>query len=195
VRRILALISFFGLMAVGAPGSAQSPQVSRTEPRLCDAGVLPAGVQNRLKADFGGWKLQEPENLSHQARLSWAGKKIPACPGVAAGFFRSPKQTAYAVLLVPSGHPDTAYTFVVFAPQPGDSEYEELVVEKSDQRGASNFYVQQVPVSKFFDETSKKKFQVQATEAVLMVDSAENEYEAEIYFWSNGRFRQEPVDY
>ena len=27
-----------------------------------------------------------------------------------------------------------------------------------------------------------------------MTDSAEQEYEADIYFWSNGRYRQEPVD-
>ena len=33
------------------------------------------------------------------------------------------------------------------------------------------------------------------TEAILMVDSAENEYEADVYFWANNKFQQEPVDY
>ncbi len=55
--------------------------------------------------------------------------------------------------------------------------------------------IQKVPVSKFFDGTSKKKFQVQTTDAILMIDSAENEYEADVYFWANNKFQQEPVDY
>jgi hypothetical protein len=44
-------------------------------------------------------------------------------------------------------------------------------------------------------EESKRKFQVHATEGILMVDSAEQEYEADVYFWPNGRYQQEPVDY
>lgn len=111
------------------------------------------------------------------------------------GFFNGPKQTSYALLLVPSDHPDAAYRLVVFRPQQNYSAYEELIVEKSDDHGASNFFIQKVPVSKFFGEASMKKFQVHASEAIRMVDSAENEYEADVYFWSNGRFRQEPVDY
>jgi len=45
------------------------------------------------------------------------------------------------------------------------------------------------------NEASKKKFQIQAVELVLMVDSAENEYEADVYFCSNDLFRQQWVDY
>ncbi len=60
--------------------------------------------------------------------------------------------------------------------------------------GASNYFIRKVLISRFFSAESKRKFQVQVTEAILMVDSAEQEYEADIYFWSNGRFRREPVD-
>lgn len=109
--------------------------------------------------------------------------------------FRHPSEKSFALLLVPSDHPDAAYRFVVFNPHSAGPGFDELVVEQSDVRGASNFYIQKVSVSKFFDEASKKKFHVQATEAVLMVDSAENEYEADVYFWSDGRFRQQWVDY
>lgn len=83
------------------------------------------------------------------------------------GLFQSAKQASYAVLLVPSDQPDVGYRFVVFNPQLETSAYQELTVEKSDVHGASNFFIQKVPVSKFFDEASKKKFQVQATEAIL----------------------------
>jgi hypothetical protein len=63
-----------------------------------------------------------------------------------------------------------------------------------NDKGASNYFIRKVAVSRFFNEESKKKFQLQATEAILMVDSAEQEYEADLYFWSDGRFQQQPVD-
>src|SRR6266849_9547693 len=84
--------------------------------------------------------------------------------------------------------------FLVFNSKTGQPSYETTVVEKSDDHGASNYFIRKVPISKYFSEESKRKFQVQATEAILMVDSAEQEYEADIYFWSNVRFRREPVD-
>ena len=88
------------------------------------------------------------------------------------GFFQNQKQTSYAVLLVPSDHPDAAFRFVIFNRATGNSVYEELVVEKSAVRGASNFFIQAMRVSKFFAEASKRKFEVQVTDAILMVDSA-----------------------
>jgi hypothetical protein len=189
MRRVLALIVLFSGMAIlGCP-------VSRAEPRLCEVNQLPVEIQNRITTDFGTWKVQTPENLSQQSRLTWTGKKASGCPGIATGLFRSSLKTSYAVLLVPSDHPDTAYRFVVFNAQPEHSGYEELIVEKPDKHGASNFFIKKVPVSQFFDGASKKRFRVQANEAILMVDSAENEYEADIFFWSNDRFREEPVDY
>jgi hypothetical protein len=192
---LVFLVLFSGMAILGRPCSSLLAQVSRAEPNLCNVTQLPAEIQNRIRTGFGTWRVQAPENLSQQARLSWAGKKSSGCPGIAVGQFVSPKHTSYAVLLVPSDHPDAAYRFVVFDPQAESSAYVELVVEKSDAHGASNFFIQMVPISKFFDETSKKKFHVQAIEGILMVDSANKEYEADIYFWSEDRFRQEPVDY
>jgi hypothetical protein len=156
---------------------------------------LPTEIQSQLSRDFESWKVQSPETLSRRAKSSWAARQNPACPGFAVGLFRYPSQSSFALLLVPSDHPNAAYRFVVFSPQPAGQGFEEVVVEKSDMDGASNFYIQNVSVSKFFNEASKKKFQVEAAEAVLMVDSAENEYEADVYFWSSGQFRQQWVDY
>ena len=171
--------------------------VTRSEPSLCNVKQLPAQLQNRLATDFSNWKVQTPENLSHQARLSWGGqkKKSLGCPGIARGFFNSPQETSYALLLVPSEHPDAAYRLVVFQRQQSSSAYDHLIVEKSDDHDASNFFIQRVPISTFFDGASVKKFQVHANEAILVVDSAENEYGADVYFWSNDKFRREPVDY
>ena len=164
------------------------------ESTSCGLASLPADLQSRLKADYGSWKIQEAGTLSEHARKTWEGKKPPACPGVAVGLFQGAKTPSYAVLLVPVDHPDAGYRFVVFSRKVGQPSYEATVVEKWDDKGASNFFIRKVPVSRFFNEESKTKFQVQAAEAILMVDSAETEYEADLYFWSNGRFQQHPVD-
>ena len=160
MRPILALVGFFfGLPALDHSYSSSAVQESRTEPRPCDANLLPAQLQNRIQADFSSWKVRESGNLSQRARLSWTGKKAWGCPGIAVGFFQSIKQNSFAVLLVPSGHPDAAYRLVVYDPQLDSSTYEELIAEKSDDNGASNFFLQEVPVVKFFDETSRRKHQ------------------------------------
>jgi hypothetical protein len=164
------------------------------EPPSCKLGSLPPDIQNSLKGDFGSWKIQEPENLSDYTRKTWAGKKPPACPGIAVGLFNSAKTPSYALLLVPIGHPDAGYRFLVFSRNAGQSSYEATVVEQSDDHGASNYFIRRVSIGKFFGEESKRKFQVQATDGIVMTDSAEQEYEADIYFRSKGRYRQEPVD-
>jgi len=160
----------------------------------CKLGSLPSDVQNRLKSDFGSWKVQEPESLSEHARKTWAGKKPTACPGIAVGAFQSAKTPSFAVLLVPLDHPDAGYRFLVFSQKPGQLSYDTIVVEQSGDHGSANYFIRKVPASQFFSEESKRKFQVQASEAILMVDSAEQEYEADVYYWSKGGYQHQPVD-
>jgi hypothetical protein len=195
-RSTLAFIFLMTAALVFGETGSPSPVPARAAegPSLCNLGSLPSDIQNRLKGEFGSWKVQEPENLSEYTRKTWAGKKLPGCPGIAVGLFQSAKTPSYTVLLVPIDHPDAGYRFLVFSSKTGQPSYETTVVEKSDDHGASNYFIRKVPVSRYFSEESKRKFQVQATEAILMVDSAEQEYETDIYFWSNGRFRREPVD-
>jgi len=177
--------------------TSPSPEVAKTTEGSapCNLGSFPSDVQKRLKSDFGSWKIQEPESLSDHARKTWAGKKPPACPGIAVGLFQSAKTPSYAVLLVPVDHPDGGYRFLVFSRKAEQPSYDTTVVEQSDDHGASNYFIRKVPISKFFSEESKKKFQVQASEGILMVDSAEQEYEADVYFWSKGSYQHQPVDY
>jgi hypothetical protein len=162
-------------------------------PVPCNFDSLPSDIQNRLKSELATWKVQEPENLSEYTRKTWAGKKPPGCPGIAVGLFQNAKVRSYAVLLVPVDHRDVGFRLVVFSRKVGESSYEATVVERSGDR-ASKYFIRKVSISGYFSEVSKRKFQVEATEAILMVDSAENEYEADIYFWSNSHFRREPVD-
>jgi len=164
------------------------------EPASCNLASLPSDIQSRLKKDFGSWKIQESENLSGNARETWVGRKPLVCPGIAVGLFQDAKSSSYALLLVPVSQPNAGYRFLVFSRKAGEPSYEPTVIEQYDDHGSSNYFIRRVPISEFFGAESTRKFQVQATEGIEMIDSAEQEYGAEIYFWSNGRFRREPVD-
>ncbi|SRR6266404_40765 len=195
LRSILGSMFFIAATFLGQAGSPSPvPARATEEPAPCKVGSLPSDIQSHLKGNFGTWKVQEAKTVSEHARKTWEGKKPTACPGIAVGLFQNVKAPSYAVLLVPVDHPDAGYRFLVFSRKTGQSSYEATVVEQSDENGASNYFIRKVPISKFFNEESKRKFEIQVTDAILMVDSAEQEYEADIYFWSKGRFQQQPVD-
>jgi len=181
-------------LIVAAPvGQQQSSPAARTpEATLCGVNILPLNVQILLKAQFPSWKIQEPENLSERARESWEADKPVVCPGIATGRFQSSTETSHALLLVPIARPDEGYRFVVFSRQVGQTEYSVNLVEQRDGAGASNYYVHEVRTDEFF--SSRGKLKPEAPEAILFVDSAENEYEANVYFWANGRYEHSWVD-
>jgi len=93
------------------------------------------------------------------------------------------------------GRTDAGYRFLVFSQKSGDAHYEPGLVDKLDDKGAENYFLHTVAIHKFFDEASRKKFQAHMPEGVLLIDSAEKEYEANVHIWSGGRYRHEPVDY
>jgi hypothetical protein len=70
-----------------------------------------------------------------------------------------------------------------------------MLIEKMDENGAANYFIHTTAIDKFFSVTSRKKFRAYTPEGVLLIDSAEKEYEVDVYFWSDGHFRHEPIDY
>src|SRR5271166_2961429 len=198
IRMHLTLGPMFLMTANLFVGQASSPglvpALPAERPSGCNSQSLPSEVQSRLKRDFSSWRIQETATLSEFARKSWASRKPLACPRISIGLFRDNNESSYAVLLVPIDRPNAGCRFLVFSRITENAGYEMTVVEQSDNPGASGYFIRKVAVSRFFSEESKRKFQVQATEAILMVDSAEEEYEADIYYWSNGRFHQQWVD-
>jgi hypothetical protein len=182
------------VLAFGQQGSLPVPAKSSEGPSLCKIGSLPQDVQSRIKGKFGPWKVQEPADLSPRAHERWKSEKPLQCPGIAVGRFENAKTPSYAVLLVPQGHADAGYKFLVFSPKAGQPSYEMRAVDSGDN-GAANFFIHRVRISKFFDEQSRKKFQVHTSEGILLVDSAEKEYETDVYFWAKGSYQHQPVDY
>jgi hypothetical protein len=115
--------------------------------------------------------------------------------GLQLGTSRVRRLSRMTVLLVPTGHPDEGYRFAVFSQKLGQPGCEVRVLDKLDEKGAANYYIQSTPISKFFDEASRRKFQPHTKDGILLTDSGENEYGVEVYFWSGGRYRHEPIDY
>jgi hypothetical protein len=182
-------------LAFGQTGSPSRLAANSTDASTCELGALPSDIQTRLKSDFGSWKIQQLADLSQRARERWKSEVPSQCPGIAIGYFESAKTLSYAILLVPAGHADVGYRLVVLSQKAGHRAYETTVVGKLDQNGAANYFIHTTPISKFFDEPSRNKFQARGVDGILLVDSAENEYGVEVYFWSGGRYRHEPIDY
>lgn len=181
-------------MACGQGSSSSAPAKGGEGPSQCRLGSLPADVQDRLRAEYGSWRIQEPSNLSPRARERWESEKPMGCPGMAVGQFEGPEHS-YALLLVPMDRPGTAYRLLVFSHKKSAPSFELSVLEQSDDGGAGNAFIRSVPIAKFFDHESKKKFDVKTEDGILFIYSAEKEYEAQVYFWARGKYRNEPVDY
>lgn len=161
----------------------------------CRLDSLPPAIQSHLREEYGSWRIQEAANLSARARGRWESEKPSGCPGMAVGHFESAQTLSYALLLVPLGHADAGYRFVVFSQKPGQSDYEAKILDKFEERGAANYFLRGMPIGKFFDEPSKKRFHAHTADVILLFDSAENEYEVDVYYWSENHYRHDPVDY
>lgn len=183
MKRIFLIAAIF-LISIAQSAKAQVAP-------LCTVGMLPPEIRNRLRNEFKSWNIQGPSNLSANARKTWESTKPVSCPGLAIGHFVGSGAPTYAVLLVSANSPSRDYKLLVFTPPRYDAE---LLEESKDSR-VDNYFLRTVSINTFFDLRSQKKFHVAAKKAFLIVDSGEEEYGAEIYFWGGDRFRHEPVDY
>jgi hypothetical protein len=132
ILSVLFLLPSALLLGKGTARPNQSPTLYKVE-------SLPPDIQNRLKEEYGSWKIQEPADLSQRARERWESEKPLDCPGVAVGHFGSAKTVSCAILLVPTGHADVGYRFLVFSQKAGQPAFESRLVEKLDQSAAANY--------------------------------------------------------
>lgn len=194
----VAISMTFLLVAISAISQQEPAPTAYAEPNegidLCKAKTLPKTVQNRLKQEFASWTVQDQTVLSPSARKRWESEKPSQCPGIAMGRFENAKALSYAVLLIAQDHADAGYKLLVFSPKAGQPSYEMRALD-SGESGASNFFIHTVPMSKFFDSKSRKAFRAYTSEGFLLVDAAEQEYEINVYFWANGTYQHQAIDY
>jgi hypothetical protein len=161
---------------------------------LCSTESLPPGVQKRLAEEFKPWSIQQPDRLSEPALERWKSERPLACPGIAAGHFEHSKMTSYALLLVSAMETNPGYKFIIFTPEHDRPAYRMTVLDESPE-DAHDIFIRREDVGKFFDRQSIIKFRVDANELILFADAGVKNYETDVYFWGNGSFQHQPVDY
>src|SRR2546425_12496613 len=88
--RIILSVTFLSLSTLlFGQGAARANQ----SPTLCKVESLPSDIQNRLKEEYGSWKIQEPADLSQRARERWESEKPQECPGIAVGHFERDRKS------------------------------------------------------------------------------------------------------
>jgi hypothetical protein len=163
--------------------------------RLCDSIHLPSALRNRLESDFASWKTQAVTDLSTYAKQRWRSEKPLACPGIVAGRLQTAEHDTYVLLLVSRNGSDNAYRLVAFVPSDNAGSYVPQLIEQWDKGGSSHYFVHTIQLDKVFSPTWVRKLHVKVSQGVLFVDAAESEYGAEVYFWADGKYRHESIDY
>jgi hypothetical protein len=194
IRTAVVASSVVILLVIGICPAAFANKV-----RPCTLESLPDELQVRLKTEYTSWKIQDVPSLSVKANARWQserrtpGQTEQSCPGIAVGEFKT-DQLSFAVLLVPIEKPDAAYRLVIFTSSgsaaPGSLE----TADQWDNGGAAGYYIRPVHIAIVFSSEWVRKLKVAAKDGVMSVEVAENEYGVDIYFWSNGQYRHEPID-
>ena len=189
-----SFVLIFG--GIGFSQQDQPTQPSKTEHQgtPCTTAELPSSIGAILSKQFPAWQVQVPQDLGKLAGVRWKSEKQSRCPGITRGEFNSGKEPSYAVLLVPRGVSKNGYRFLAFDHIEGMS-YSAVTLDESDEEPSSNFFIRAASVGRFFDEASRRKFHPEGKDVIVLVDCGDNEYEADVYFRTNGGYQHEPVDY
>jgi len=180
--------------------TAMCPTAAANKVKPCTLESLPDELQVRLRTDYSSWKVQVFPSLSTKAKTRWQserpqpGQMYPDCPGIAVGLFKT-DQLSFAVLLVPIDKPDAAYRLVIFTLS-GDTAAGSLeTADQWDNGGAANYFIRRVQIANVFSAVWIRKLKVTAKDGVMSVEAAENEYGVDVFFWTNGQYRHEPIDH
>ena len=160
---------------------------------LCKLESVPEDIRATLIRRFGEWKVQEPADLSKSAGDRWAAESPLFCPGIAIGRFQNEKDTAYALLLIPTDRSDPEFALVVFTQQ-SKGIYGYKLVERKEA-GASDTFVLSTPTSKYLQGDSIWKSRTRPRDALLLVNAGAKGQEAYVYYWANDAYQRQQVNY
>jgi len=194
MRTLLVLVSMSGFMGFGQERPSVPVRVNPNDEAVCKLTDLPSQIRGQLRGEFGSSKVQAPSDLNPIARVRWEAERPLKCPGIAKGRFGGQVTVSYSLLLVPSTRARSGYTIVVFTPKPGESGFKGQIVDQQALGSADNLFIRTVPIGKVFNEQWRRRLGAKA-EGILRISAAEKEYQADVYFWSNGRFESETIDY
>lgn len=187
------MIAFLLLASPSMLPRAQAETVTR--PGECQWGSLPSSIHAYLLQHYGTWGIQRPENLGSRARERWEAEKPIECPGIASGLFENNEQPSYALLLVPARRGDRGYRLLVFSSEDDKTSYAVRIVDHSEDADGSAFFIHTIRIGRFFDSKSRRKFQAQARQGILLIDAGQNEYEADVYYFTGLKYQMQWIDY
>ena len=190
-RYFLASIFLFGLLSAANVGRPEPRQRGKAD--SCGEIELPTKVKEQLNTTYPTWTVQNHQSLSKTAVSRWSSQKPMGCPGAIEGEFLPDGTRAYVLIIVPREDHDSRYRLVIMREVVGQ-DFRPEIIETSEVPGASNYFLQKVRTSDYFNHEKAKRFKPQAKESFLIFDAAEQEYGVELYFWSERRFQTSPVD-
>jgi hypothetical protein len=167
--------------------------VDGADDALCRLESLPEDIRGSLARRFAEWKILAPTDLSSNARERWAGEKPLACPGMAIGHFQNQKDTAYALLLIPTDRSDPEFALVVFTPASSRGIYAYKLVDRLEAGGGDSFMLS-APISKYVQDESILKSRSRPGDGMLVV-IAGAKTEAYVYYWTNDSYRRQQANY
>lgn len=111
---------------------------------------------------------------------------------MAIGAFQPGSAPIYASLLIPATRPRAAYRVIVVYRPLGKSGVESQVLEQSDSADRGDYLIRAVKLVEVFDAQFVRRLPMK--DGILVGDWTLKEYETDVYFWKDGRFRFEPID-
>jgi len=159
------------------------------------AGSRPAVTQNRPRRECGSWKAPEPAGLGPTAHAGWEAERPLRRPGMAADKSRRPQRRPVPSGLSPGEHAGAGYGFLIFSRRDGRLSCEPKAGAQSGDRQAASLFILRIRIGRFFDVRLGRKLKVRASEGARFVDAEDTEGEVDIYHWTNGSYRWNPIDY
>jgi hypothetical protein len=84
---------------------------------------------------------------------------------------------------------------LIFGSAAGQSSHELRLRERDEKAEAGNFFIRTIQLGDFFSQQWISKLGVDAKAGILFLDAGEQEYEADVYYWAQGRYQHQPVDH
>jgi len=178
---IVLLVAAHPLCSIPSPAKASQAKSP------CSESVLPASLQELVGAKFSGWRPKQLSDMDQDDQKFWTeGPHAKDCPGIAVGHFESADDLSYAILLVPKSKPDGGHKIVVFGKPSANVDYVGKLIVHAEGGTYSGLVVSKAEPGKYSSWDSTKAIQIKLDG--VYVEWMEKG--AQLFYWSNGRYRK-----
>jgi hypothetical protein len=174
------------LIAAGLPSAIPGLISAAQTSAVCGEAVLPAPINELLKAKFARWKPERVSDLYADDQKYWSDAHPNDCPGIAVGHFESEGNLSYAVVLVPVSGQLGGYQILVFSKGLNTEVYAWKVLEHAEGKDKFAPVISKVPPGKYvgFDDTKSVRLKLDGVNVEWIEKSSL------IYYWLGGRYHQ-----